>query len=142
MSSLRVCSVSELVFLAELLVRGFGLSKYRTRLQIIADILEIVRGGAKKTHIMYGANLSYRLLCRYLEEILECGLARVDRGDCYVVASKGEKFLERYAAYRELREHVKDELSAVDEEKKMLEQMYTNYGVKGSGKKMGLARKG
>jgi len=46
------------------------MGKYRDRLQIIADMLSVVRGGAKKTHIMYQANLSYTLLGRYLSEVL------------------------------------------------------------------------
>jgi len=117
------------------------LAKYRNRLQIIAEILEIVRGGAKKTHIMYKANLSYKLLCRYLDEVLGSGLVRVDReDDCYVVAPKGERFLERFAAYRKLREHVKDELSEIDREKSLLEQTYTNSQAGNPSRKKRLAR--
>ena len=102
------------------------MAKYRNKLQIIAEILEIVRGGAKKTHIMYKANLSYKLLCKYLEEVLKCGLVRVDRKeDCYTVAPKGEKFLQRFVAYRELRKRVQEELTAADKERNLLEQMYT-----------------
>jgi len=115
------------------------LAKYRSKLQIIAEILEIVRGGAKKTHIMYRANLSYKLLCKYLNEVLECGLVRVGRDDSYVVAPKGEKFLQRFIDYKELRERVNEELSAVDKEKILLEQMYTNSGAK-SPRKASLAR--
>ena len=118
------------------------MAKYRNKLQILAEILEIVRGGAKKTHIMYKANLSYKLLCKYLDEVLECGFVRVDREDCYVVAPKGEKFLEKFAAYRRLREHVNEELNTVDKEKSLLEQMYTNSRVRNSGRKTSLARKG
>ncbi len=106
--------------------RGLCLTKYRTRLQIIAEILEIVREGAKKTHIMYQANLSYKLLVKYLNEVLECGLVRVNKEDCYVVAPKGKKFLKRFNSYEERRDHVKDELKMVKEEKALLEQMYTN----------------
>jgi len=116
-------------------------AKYRTKLQIVADILEISRQGAKKTHIMYKANLSYRLLCKYLAEILDCGLMQVDREDYYVVASKGEEFLERFAAYQRLKGHVSDELSAMDEERKYLEQNYVNSTCNSSGETR-LARKG
>jgi predicted transcriptional regulator len=117
--------------------RGLGLAKYRNRLQIIAEILEIVREGAKKTHIMYKANLSYRLLCRYLNEVLDCGLVRVDRKeDCYVVAPKGEKFLEQFNSYMKRREHVKKELKLVNEKKTLLEQRFMNSkAAKLAGKK-------
>ena len=50
------------------------MGQYRKRLEIIADILSVVRGGAKKTRIMYQANLSYRLLALYLEFVKEAGL--------------------------------------------------------------------
>ena len=101
------------------------MGKYRTRLQIIAEILEIVKEGSRKTHIMYKANLSYRLLCKYLNDVLESGLARFDEEDHYIVAPRGEKFLKRFHAYRELQDQVRKDLREVDKEKVQLEQMYT-----------------
>ena len=115
------------------------MAKYRTKLQIIAEILEIVREGAKKTHIMYKANLSYKLLCKYLDEVLDCGLVRVSHDDAYLVAPKGEKFLQRFIDYKKLRARVNKEVSAVDKEKILLEKMYTNSGAK-SPRKASLAR--
>ena len=50
------------------------MSRYRDRLQIIADILVIASRRARKTQIMYQANLSYRLVCRYLGEVLDAGM--------------------------------------------------------------------
>ena len=102
------------------------LAKYRNRLQIIAEILEIVSGGARKTHIMYRANLSYKLLCKYLEEVLSCGLVRMRDDECYVVAPRGEKFLQKFYLYLKNRERVQKELRAVDEEKASLELEYVN----------------
>ncbi len=119
------------------------MTKYRSKLQIIAEILEIVRQGAKKTHIMYRANLSYKLLCKYLDEVLDCGLVRVDRGeDCYVVAPKGEKFLEQFNSYMRRRAQVKRELESVNEEKALLEQMYMNSKAADDGRKFRLGGKG
>lgn len=116
------------------------MAKYRNKLQIIAEILEIVRDGAKKTHIMYKANLSYKLLCKYLDEVLECGLVRVDCEDSYVVAPKGKKFLQQFNRYMQRREHVKEELKNVNKEKALLEQMYMNSRAHGS-RKTSLTRK-
>ena len=45
------------------------MGNYRGKLDIIADILRVVSGNAKKTQIMYQANLSYRVLQKYLAEI-------------------------------------------------------------------------
>ena len=106
------------------------MARYRRRLQIIAEILEIVRGGARKTHIMYKANLSYKLLCKYLNEVLACGLVRVGRDERYVVAPKGEKFLQKFYLYLKRRERVHEELKAVDEEKALLEHKYMNARAK------------
>lgn len=102
------------------------MARYRSHLQIIAEILEIVRGGARKTHIMYRANLSYKLLCKYLDEVLICGLVRVGKDECYVVAPKGEKFLKRFASYLQRRDRVHAELEAVESEKTFLESRYVN----------------
>lgn len=118
------------------------MARYRSRLQIIAEILEIVRDGALKTHIMYKANLSYKLLCKYLNEVLACGLVRVDRDERYVVAPKGEKFLQKFYSYLKRRERVHEELKAVDEEKALLEHKYMNARAKaGHTNSKGLTRR-
>lgn len=109
--------------------------KYRTKLQIIAEILEIVREGARKTHIMYKANLSYKLLCKYLDEVLECGFVRANSDDFYEVAPKGEKFLNLFGNYKKRCEHVRKELKAVNDEKELLEQMYVGFATGGGSKK-------
>jgi len=75
------------------------MSKYRDRLRIIADVLSIAGGRAKKTQIMYQANLSYRLLCRYLEEVLDAGLVSCENEDCYVLTAKGKEFLVQHEEY-------------------------------------------
>jgi len=102
------------------------LSKYRDRLQIIADILSIAEGRAKKTHIMYKANLSYKLLCRYLGGVMDAGLVVFYDRDCYVLTSKGKKFLRRYVEYSKHREHLKAHLNHVNDEKIILQQMCSN----------------
>jgi predicted transcriptional regulator len=38
---------------------------YRDKLDIIADILTVASRNAKRTQIMYQANLSYKVLCDY-----------------------------------------------------------------------------
>ena len=57
--------------------------RYRNRLDIIADVLEVAKGGARKTQIMYGANLSYRLLTRYLKEVMDTGLVKREDGSIF-----------------------------------------------------------
>jgi len=69
-------------------------SKYRSRLQIVADILFVAENGAKKTRIMYQANLSYDLLKRYLAEALEADLISINKDEkSYITTQKGKAFL-------------------------------------------------
>ena len=76
------------------------MGSYRSRLDIIRDMLHVARQGAKKTQIMYQANLSFKLLTRYLNEVLEVCLIRFERRKrCYVLTRKGIEFLEKYKKY-------------------------------------------
>ena len=50
----------------------------RNSLGIIADILRIAKGGAKKTQIVYSANLNFKLLREYVEKLEEAGLVEVE----------------------------------------------------------------
>jgi len=105
---------------------GDGLSKYRDRLQIIADILVIVGKRAKKTQIMYQANLSYRLLCRYLTEVLNANLASFENGDSYVLTEKGKEFLSRHSEYSKWCKSLEKHLNHISNKKITLEKMCFN----------------
>jgi predicted transcriptional regulator len=102
---------------------GGLVARYRDRLQIIADILSIASGGAKKTRIMYRANLSYRLLCRYLREVVMAGLVRRGDGDCYVITAKGREFLKRHREYLSHWRSLEGHLRNVKNERMVLEKM-------------------
>jgi len=66
----------------------------RDRLKIIAEMLQKAKNGAKKTHIMYQCNLSYRKTNEYLIRLLETGLLRM--GNSYHTTEKGLRFLQTY----------------------------------------------
>jgi predicted transcriptional regulator len=102
------------------------MSKYRDRLQIIADILSIASRRAKKTQIMYQANLSYRLLCRYLKEVTDAGLVCFEREEFYVVTDRGKEFLARHSAYSKRCRSLTEHLNHVNHEKVALEKMCSN----------------
>jgi len=98
------------------------LGNYRSKLDIIADILRIVGHGAKKTQIMYQANLSYAVLTKYLAEVIESCLISFERGKrCYVITSKGRTFLEKYKDYSRHNRHVEKQLNDVQVKRKVLE---------------------
>ena len=65
------------------------MGSYRGKLDIIADILRVAMGNAKKTQIMYQANLSYKVLQKYLAEIIEASLISFeDEKRCYILTAK------------------------------------------------------
>jgi predicted transcriptional regulator len=93
-------------------------------MEIIADILHVVSREAKKTQIMYQANLSYRLLSKYLMEVRKAYLISFQNEKrCYVLTSKGMEFLERYKEYSKRNKHVEKQLNDVNIEKSMLERL-------------------
>jgi predicted transcriptional regulator len=104
------------------------LGKHRSRLQILESILSVISGneGAKKTQIMYQAYLSYKLLTRYLNDVLNAGLVVCDNKNCFRLTPKGEKFLARFGEYHQSREVVEKNLNHVEDQKLILEEMCPN----------------
>ena len=111
------------------------MSKYRDRLEIVMDMLSVIgdNGGARKTRIMYMANLSWELLVRYLNNLLESGIVRCAASDCYMLTSKGKRLLEKCSNYHEHNKTVKDQLNDVESERAVLEKMI--FDVKEKDKK-------
>lgn len=73
---------------------------YRSRDEIIFDILKAASYGAKKTHIMQRANLNPSMFHKYFPTLLENGLL-VERDDpdggvLYEVSDEGREFLKMY----------------------------------------------
>lgn len=99
------------------------MSKYRDRLQIIASILNIASRRARKTQIMYQANLSYKLLCRYLGHVLSTGLVSFENEEFYVLTVKGKEFLRRHVEYSKRCRSLAQHLNYVNGEKAALEKM-------------------
>lgn len=102
------------------------MGSHRTSLQILADILAAVKGGAKKTRIMYQANLSFRLLTRYLRYALETELVSppCSGNDCYKITPKGYSFLEEYSKYSMRSVELEEQKQVVTKEKAVLEENY------------------
>ena len=81
---------------------------HRSRVDIIANILHVAETGAKKTHIMYQCNLSYRQLNIYLDFLIEKDLLRHSRTktpenddtNTYQTTEKGRAFMQAYRSIR------------------------------------------
>ena len=115
-------------FLVERIIcEEMGLVNYRGKLDIIADILRVVSQNAKKTQIMYQANLSYKVLKRYLRNVTAYSLISFETEEqCYVLTQKGHEFLEAYQDYLRTNILAKKQLNAVRSKKKSLEELCSN----------------
>ncbi|SFM23385.1 winged helix-turn-helix domain-containing protein [Methanolobus profundi] len=65
----------------------------RSRTAISVEILRAALEGAKKTHIVYRANLNFEVVNRYLSLLKEKGLIE-QKGNLYVTTDKGKEFQE------------------------------------------------
>ena len=78
------------------------MAKKRTRLEIIKDILEVVKnrnGKAKPTHILYKSNLSHQMMEIYLKELIAKKfviLSEEKNGKLYLITDKGINYLNKY----------------------------------------------
>ncbi|MHB1907927.1 MAG: winged helix-turn-helix domain-containing protein [Nitrososphaerales archaeon] len=95
--------------------------KNRSRVEILYDIIVSARGSAKKTHLMYKSNLSFKQLNLYLGFLLQNKLVEerfdVDDGTrTYFVTNRGLQFLELFEnlqSYMGIVKSPEDELDAL-----------------------------
>jgi predicted transcriptional regulator len=90
--------------------------QYRSRIQIAADILQIAKAGSRKTKIMYLGNLSFDLLQKYLEMLVNYNLLEVHGGadKSYIATEKGKQFLEDYYELQKYSEIVDSKKRALE----------------------------
>ena len=72
--------------------------KRRNEMDIYAEILSLANeGGAKKTVMVYQANLNFAIINRYLSSLLERDMLELDADSkIYETTDKGIKFLNHY----------------------------------------------
>jgi predicted transcriptional regulator len=97
---------------------------YRGRLDIIADVLSVASREAKRTQIMYQANLSYKILLRYLDEVVAASLVSFNpEQNRYILTEKGKNFLITYREYFKTSKGVEKRLDEVRRKKLTLEEL-------------------
>ena len=74
----------------------------RTSIDVIADILQIAREGARITHIVYKGNLNFKMAHRYVRDLLKRGLMR-EEPPLYHSTAKGDLYIARYHQLTEVR---------------------------------------
>lgn len=100
------------------------MGSYRSRLDIIADILDVANRSAKKTQIMYQANLSYKVLQKYLSEMSEATLLEYrDVNQSYCITCKGTKFLQTYREYSKNSKSIERRQLLVNDKRKALDDL-------------------
>jgi len=75
----------------------------RNYMDIAADILKVAEGGARKTYLVYQANLNFKIIRKYLARLIDNGFLDYD-GKLYHTTPRGLEFLWRYDALQSLSE--------------------------------------
>jgi predicted transcriptional regulator len=70
----------------------------RNDVDICADILKIARCGAKKTHLVYKANLNFEIVKKYLSRLSEQRLISSENGH-FITTEEGVLFLDKYREF-------------------------------------------
>lgn len=79
------------------------MERKRTKLQIIRDILSVIKDRNKRikpTHILYKSNLSYAMMEQYLNELIANGMIKEiknGKSKSYEITEKGINYLAQYA---------------------------------------------
>ncbi len=78
----------------------------RNNLDICADILQVAQPGARKTQIVYKANLNFMIVKKYLSNLIEKGF--MEKNDAhYFTTNKGVNFLESYEEFSSIAEGIR-----------------------------------
>ncbi len=78
------------------------MNKKRSKLEIIRDILEVIKnrnGKIKPTHILYKSNLSYNMMEEYLNELIEKEFileTKNNNSKTYAITEKGQAYLSKF----------------------------------------------
>ena len=75
----------------------------RNSFEIMADILSLCKRPRTKTKVMYGTNLSWQMLQKYLSQLQSLGFLEVHHSlTKYATTEKGLKFVEKWRELVEL----------------------------------------
>ena len=90
------------------MTNGFGvlvmaMGSKRDRVEIMAEILCLCSKPKTKTRVMYGTNLSWKMLQHYLSHMQSQGLLEAqDNSTKYVTTERGRDFVEKWKELKEL----------------------------------------
>ena len=102
------------------------MNKNRCSLDIAREVLSIVSVKVRKTRIMYGANLSFVQVEKYLSALLGSGLLEHDGNFGYLITERGKEFLKLYKDYLEQSASLKEKVEKNAVDRLRLENMCFN----------------
>jgi predicted transcriptional regulator len=94
-----------------------------TSLDIVREVLSIASDKVRKTRIMYGANLSFLQLEKYLSTLLGNALLSFDGDSGYLTTASGKEFLKLYADYLERSTRLMGEVESHTKDRQYLENL-------------------
>ncbi|MCZ6582665.1 MAG: hypothetical protein O6761_05790 [Thaumarchaeota archaeon] len=73
-----------------------GVHGRRDKITIMSDLLNIMQEPRRLTHILYKSNMSYVQLVKYLDNLIEMGLAEKKQEPfrCFTITSNGKLFMD------------------------------------------------
>ena len=98
-------------------------NKNRSSLDIVREVLSVAKVKVCKTRIMYGANLSFLQLEKYLSTLIGNSLLSFDGDSGYLTTTSGNKFLVLYEDFIKSSTHLGAEVERNMRERKHLENM-------------------
>ena len=106
-----------------------SVSKNRRSLDIVQAVLSIALVRVRKTKIMYGANLSFHQVEKYLSVLLRSGLLEHDVDCGYLITGAGREFLSLYEDYLERSNVLRQEVERNIKDRLQLENMCFNNRI-------------
>ena len=78
------------------------MGKKRSDIEILADILKVANDGAKKSHIVYKANLNFKIVRNYLNILKNSGLITGPEGrsNLYQTTEKGVEYINHFETFK------------------------------------------
>ncbi len=75
----------------------------RDRVEIMAEILDLCLKPQTKTQVMYGTNLSWKMLQHYLSQLQSLNLLKThDKSTKYMTTKRGQDFVEKWNELQKL----------------------------------------
>ena len=100
-----------------------SVSKNRCSLDIVREVLSIASVKVRKTKIMYGANLNFLQVEKYLNVLVGNGLLERDGDSGYLVTGVGLEFLQLYEDYLERTSRLREEVERNATDRLRIESM-------------------